>query len=380
MRVQRIIHPVGQGAFYSERFFDDDDNTLATVVYDCGSSTLGAKELKAKISDYFANKPIDILFLSHLHDDHINGVKYLYDCTEIKNIVLPYSSDDNYVMYLYYMLTNGKNATKYLADFIKDPKSLFTKKGKNNEDKRIPNLIYIKEELADESVYHIENIRTDFEASNGSHFKFQKLPKWVYIPINNRYSEHHSKFKKILMEVTGIDDSSKLSDAILNNQLSITDIISKIKRLYKEEKILSEVNSNSLLVYSGPTNIIENKIRLYGCLYTGDSIFLNNNNLLNYLNRALHSYKQNIGLIQVPHHGSKHNFSSKIFSINPDCRQFFISYGIRNIYGHPSISVINSFDYIRHYFRRFPPSLYRSNLYFVNEDSQSCLILNFKHI
>lgn len=35
--MRRIIHPVGQGAFYTERFFDND-SVKALVVYDCGTT------------------------------------------------------------------------------------------------------------------------------------------------------------------------------------------------------------------------------------------------------------------------------------------------------------------------------------------------------
>lgn len=35
----RSFLPVGQGAFYVERFFDANEQSKYNVVYDCGSST-----------------------------------------------------------------------------------------------------------------------------------------------------------------------------------------------------------------------------------------------------------------------------------------------------------------------------------------------------
>lgn len=46
--VIRTIHPVGQGAFYTEKFYNEgEDNAEHTVVFDCGSKTKigGAKKV-----------------------------------------------------------------------------------------------------------------------------------------------------------------------------------------------------------------------------------------------------------------------------------------------------------------------------------------------
>lgn len=39
MIVVRTFHPVGQGAFYSERFYEEDCSSAKyNIVYDCGTS------------------------------------------------------------------------------------------------------------------------------------------------------------------------------------------------------------------------------------------------------------------------------------------------------------------------------------------------------
>ena len=40
MKLIRTFHPVGHGAFYTERFYDENGNNIANVVYDCGSKTI----------------------------------------------------------------------------------------------------------------------------------------------------------------------------------------------------------------------------------------------------------------------------------------------------------------------------------------------------
>ena len=89
MEVTRIIHPVGQGGFYTETL--SNGNQEATFVYDCG----GFDKEKKKMTDYLdsflhsenaiknpgdsGKKKIEAVFISHFHADHINGLQYLLD-------------------------------------------------------------------------------------------------------------------------------------------------------------------------------------------------------------------------------------------------------------------------------------------------------------
>ena len=79
MELTRIIHPVGQGGFYTETLNNHGDEF--NVVYDCGgnSKTFMEDYLKRFIHDdaYKQKKRIDAVFISHLHADHVNGLKYL---------------------------------------------------------------------------------------------------------------------------------------------------------------------------------------------------------------------------------------------------------------------------------------------------------------
>jgi len=36
MVFKRVLHPVGQGAFFTEQFFDNAGKAVFNVVYDCG--------------------------------------------------------------------------------------------------------------------------------------------------------------------------------------------------------------------------------------------------------------------------------------------------------------------------------------------------------
>lgn len=52
--LERVIHPVGQGAFYSERFYEEgNEKPIANIVYDCG--TISEKQrINHDIKDYFS--------------------------------------------------------------------------------------------------------------------------------------------------------------------------------------------------------------------------------------------------------------------------------------------------------------------------------------
>ena len=96
MEVIRTFHPVGQGAFYSERFYEDGGaEAKYNIVYDCGTSWGSIIRAKKVVTQAFDKKDvIDYLFISHLDYDHISLVRTLIDSVRcVKNIVLPLSKN-----------------------------------------------------------------------------------------------------------------------------------------------------------------------------------------------------------------------------------------------------------------------------------------------
>lgn len=92
--LKRTFHPVGQGAFFTEQFYDDAmEHVLYNVVYDCGSKSPGIRiQMERDIrNSFYDKKTIDVLFLSHFDDDHVNYVKYLknHGCLEGTRIFIP---------------------------------------------------------------------------------------------------------------------------------------------------------------------------------------------------------------------------------------------------------------------------------------------------
>jgi hypothetical protein len=93
MELTRTIHPVGQGGFYTETFRGNGEEV--NVVFDCGGGkkskngdSLAKKYLEKRYLKSFAGK-IDAVFISHFHDDHINGLGYLLDNAVVNYLILP---------------------------------------------------------------------------------------------------------------------------------------------------------------------------------------------------------------------------------------------------------------------------------------------------
>lgn len=91
--VERYHYPVGQGIFSAQ--IVKCENRQYVCVYDCGTITgrEGKENIKKYVKDLYGKSGgiIDLLVISHLDMDHINGVRHLYDeGFSIKKIVLPY--------------------------------------------------------------------------------------------------------------------------------------------------------------------------------------------------------------------------------------------------------------------------------------------------
>lgn len=87
----RKQHPIGQGFFHTGNVSLGD--ARFNYVYDCGSKN--RKALEATVDQYVEElngAAIDVLFLSHLHDDHVCGLDRLLAVVRAETVVLPYLS------------------------------------------------------------------------------------------------------------------------------------------------------------------------------------------------------------------------------------------------------------------------------------------------
>lgn len=98
--------PVGHGFFHSSNI--DINNKKYSYIYDCGAKKLiNIKNMIDKYREmYFLcdnkkDKPIiDMIVISHFHNDHISGIPYLFDKFKVENLVMPYLNDKNKIILL----------------------------------------------------------------------------------------------------------------------------------------------------------------------------------------------------------------------------------------------------------------------------------------
>ena len=368
--LQRTLHPVGQGGFYTEQFFVEDtkfpDSKLYTVVYDCGSMPVANVENAIDLT-FHKGYLIDALFISHFDNDHINGLRKLRQRgIKLRYLVLP-------------LLTNTQKILAFLSTGICKfgANEIKTYLGVDAEK-----VIYIRPVSSidnenrsnDGNPVSLDglgrNSCSEIFLSSGTKLKIADSIEWAYIPFNIC---DDSLYEKILEALKTGSNSGlcKTLEAIADDSTEIETIEqmftpeeqARLKEIYNSVTSRHK-NDSSVVVYSGP---LESSSRLmpssqeygrwalrrfvhYGIgrknvaiVYTGD-INLNKwvagssfkkTTVVDFLSGVLQNFIELIGTIQVPHHGSCHNFNSAIIGGFPNARSYFYSYGNYNTYHHP---------------------------------------------
>ena len=129
------FHPIGQGLFYSGILMKKDgrQNHQFSFVYDCGTDSprdflweeIDRFKLLLKKTGPKDTKKLDLLIVSHLHDDHVNGLERLLDGVEVDTVVMPYLSDG--LSYMARLESSYDEA--FLQSFYLDPVAWFESKG-----------------------------------------------------------------------------------------------------------------------------------------------------------------------------------------------------------------------------------------------------------
>lgn len=375
--IQRIFHPVGQGAFYSER------HENYKIVYDCGCMSV-SKGKKVVSQSFSKEDVIDILFISHFDYDHISLIEDLKTTVkEIRNVVIPLLHDNEKILLSNVFKALGEYS---LASLVQNPEEFF------GAETHIISVQPSSEEGINKDAPSIllNEINQD-PIPSGSPITIDNGSDWVFTPFNYEYKDRNKEFLDKLEsdEIDKLKSSKHIFDSEFRN---------KIKKTYK--KVSGNINENSMFLYSGPypqeknspqeenSPKEENSLKeenspnykgldwtfkyldessfkyfldtpsfslsecsfsdpyknpflknflpcLYrvACLYTGDGD-LNKVNVKNIYEETWDL----IGTIQIPHHGSLKSFKENILK-----DQHFlcpISVGKKNPYGHPSREVV----------------------------------------
>lgn len=361
----RSFLPVGQGAFYLEQFKTNDEKI--NVVYDCGSTT--DIEIVNKQIRYNFNKgeEIKIVFISHVHEDHINGLEYLLKYCKVKNIVFPYTSEKDRILLNVERLYKNNDISNddFTYKFINNPRAALWDLDSET------NLYGIREYHSDiESNWENDTVNEGVEVLNSGinlidlllYNKSVSKINWEYIPFNFRGSKRKKQFFDTL------DNNLKMIGLSLHT-ISINDFLKQwadpaIRNaiITAYQKVKGNLNTNSMVLFSGirDSNIFQWQLNPYdhcdrycfhkcikyfgcnykknGCLYTGD-YEARGKQKWNELKQAYSKYWDYIGCVQIPHHGSYKNYSQEFSLFDA---YFVISAGYQNKYGHPNGSVIKN--------------------------------------
>lgn len=342
MILKRVFHPIGQGAFFTEQFFDEaTDELLYNVVYDCGSLSKAIKsQIRSCIKSVFHDKKtVDVLFISHFDDDHVKYIDSLleFGCLEGTKIFIPelweekwiklcsYWKNYNYIAMLDENTPRGRRVIRVAIDDRKDDQ--------------------LSEEL------NIEEL-TDKMISSGVRLKLGLKGKdiWYYVPFNYRFNEVIDIFKKRLEEY-------ELSFDLLKDDAFIIRNMRKLKSVYsglgKDPRDGTAINFNSLQLLSYPAKMemckkygrrtncdsyfpdayrwnlgltahmmCKENIYPASCLYTGDT----SANYQMVWDRMCDVIKKYLGkklaLYQIPHHGSRYSNDDKVM----DFKMFYAAF------------------------------------------------------
>lgn len=317
---RRTFYPVGQGVFYIEEFNLSKDSKF-TIVYDCGSTTLKIREIEKEIERVFPKgHQIDILFISHFHADHINGINKLRKHCRIKEVIMPLINDKTEIIILQALNYLETNDTIY-NDLIENPEKFFSESNNGEWRTTITRIAPID----DEEEYRNNVLKSGTERGIQGLYKYN----WVFIPYNYKQKDGITDFQQQLNE-KGLSIET-IKNIIKNvKDEDYKDTIKKLKEIYEKMSKNKDLNKTSMILYSGPRKYNRNNCYLTsynlryayclsphcfaphslrsGCLYTGD-INLNEDNMVKDINEKLDKVSQFIGTLQIPHHGSWYNFN-----------------------------------------------------------------------
>lgn len=332
MTLLRTIHNAGCGSFCTETFGYHSWHKcrehdcfikypLFNVVYDCGSSDI-KKEVQYQAEKYFNHCGyIDLLFISHLDNDHVNGIRALRRFMgEHTKVVLPYFEIE-------YRLLSGKG---YFAKYTKLVDYL-------NEEHI--NIVYIRADNDNnyndynDTTIDLEEIIPGSNYASGTIFKLSDHHiVWNYIPFNIQQDVDFQAVKTECKNQGMSDDdiarcikNEPIDETIKNKLKSVYNTISKVYNgvtkanmssmllISKEDASISVrrnevVNGWQTVSNLNNINLSYNRdcysLKKASCLYTGDAGL----KVKKYFDIVLKYYSKylsnGVGIMQIPHHGT----------------------------------------------------------------------------
>jgi beta-lactamase superfamily II metal-dependent hydrolase len=377
------FHNVGEGLFYSGQIGDFN------FVYDCGVLRSNRNHLDSAISNYvnrkLRNRRVDLLIISHLHEDHISGLDTLLNKVRVDTVILPYLSPIERLV----VALRNVNLSKWLYSFWSDPITFFLDEKEVNkvilvgghdpypveemqfeggeegiDVSKMPEDEDLKKEIIKNERQLGIRLKRFFDngkllAKNHRGYLTAK-GVWLFRFFNCRVKDSNMNLFKQCLDAKSIMQHYDLISIIRSNSL-----LRQLKNCY--EKLHGDFNNTSLVVYHAP--IAPSKSILFlPCHYSTYTVFIHpyrfyarfmvhgNETIGQFLTGDVNLNAKwtdiekhyggclsRVGLALVPHHGSSKNWNRAILAKTPHKCLWVTSASISNKY-HPSFKVIKDIN------------------------------------
>lgn len=311
------------------------------------------------------------LFVTHFDEDHISGIYYLLTNCKITELTVcvPYISDDERIVLAAQLLKNLSYSAHALfaAAFTLNPVRAIRA--------ILPHVdIDMVEMRPDERGERYDNNRIlsthiPVSTSRGTSGKANAPEDWLFVPVmlkedlpspkftvavnnfkNGYNAGQYANWQEELCDPSFWDSTQK-APSDLDKAKELQEEVGKELRAHFHLKDPSKFNVTSLCLYSGPASLHDPRyksVALFGaicervspgrspywshyhlddypaCLYTGDFCFKQSKKakgpsmvqlMLQRINSGSPNLNLNIGLIQMPHHGSPKNWDAGLMTI-----------------------------------------------------------------
>lgn len=270
--VERYHYPIGQGIFSAQIIRANGEKYVC--VYDCGSISKilvedWVKDLRHEVGS--SEEPIiDLLVISHLHNDHCNAIKYLWEQGfSVKKIVIPYvdligkivialenswrienmSSWDSWAKHILlpYMVL-GTEEDERMSDFFNDVEIVESTNVVASVDFAVPsNKIYFFKTAS--TVWEFLHFSLGFGKETGCTKIFYNDFK---VNVRNNLGKDVGD-----IEISDLKDKSKLK----NLKEAYKQTVKSVNSTFSKHSfdVWDLFNASSIILYSGPAGVLNRK-------------------------------------------------------------------------------------------------------------------------
>jgi len=395
LEIARSQKPVGQGGFHSAQITLRD--RTFRYVYDCGSNQAHAlrRELN-RFAEEVGPGIVDLLVLSHLDRDHVNGVDKLLSVHDVATVLLPYLTPWERILLVARACDDGE-LTPTSQSMLFDPVAWFKERGvkrvvialpsnPDGGDNSPPPPPLINPDWTDnvetraltdwDGEFQIEGPRVPNETEREEYGDMLSpgadvLPQnaaavlragvflaWQLVPFVYPEDTRLAASMAAARAALGLKKAKQNEPTLMKKVKGALTNKAKRASLARAYRALhTDRNLTSMSLYSGPASSFTKITRVsnysphylwhlhypdtsaVGWLGTGDQVLKRAERIA-----AFEHFHANLlpacSTFMLPHHGSAHNFSYHLCAGLPSPVCWVIPYG-PNSYGHPDRTLVS---------------------------------------